>query len=198
MARVTTTGASAAGTEPGRTRLDRRVLVSNIVSGALWLLPLAVPWSDLGSWVLFGTGAVYVATPGVFLVAVHAREVLTRPHVVAEFFHVDSTSRARRKIGLPVLHLLEHENFDEQAEGYVEGITGLLTRPPPAGGWPTPDEFIERRGDHGADLPPGGLSQPVGGWQNIAPGRADAPAGGGPAGFGAVESGIRWVGVGIR
>jgi hypothetical protein len=35
--------------------------------------------------------------------------VLTRPHVVAEFFHVDWTSRARRKLGVPVLHLLEHE-----------------------------------------------------------------------------------------
>ena len=51
--------------------------------------------------------------------------ILTRPHVVAEFFHVDWTSRHRRKIGVPVLHLLEHENFDEQAEGYGEGIAGL-------------------------------------------------------------------------
>ena len=50
--------------------------------------------------------------------------VLTRPHVVAEFFHVDWTSRARRKLGVPVLHLLEHENFDEQAGG-GEGVTGL-------------------------------------------------------------------------
>lgn len=50
--------------------------------------------------------------------------VLTRPHVVAEFFHVDWTSRARRKVGVPVLHLLEHENFDEQAGG-GEGITGV-------------------------------------------------------------------------
>jgi hypothetical protein len=50
--------------------------------------------------------------------------ILTRPHVVAEFFHVDWTSRARRKIGVPVLHLLEHENFDEQA-GSGEGVTGL-------------------------------------------------------------------------
>ena len=50
--------------------------------------------------------------------------VLTRPHVVAEFFHMDWTSRARRKLGVPVLHLLEHENFDEQA-GSGEGITGL-------------------------------------------------------------------------
>ena len=52
--------------------------------------------------------------------------ILTRPHVVAEFFHVDWTSRARRRIGVPVLHLLEHENFDEQAESYGdEGVTGL-------------------------------------------------------------------------
>ena len=50
--------------------------------------------------------------------------VLTQSHVVAEFFHVDWTSRARRKLGVPVLHLLEHENFDEQA-GAGEGITGL-------------------------------------------------------------------------
>ena len=57
-----------------------------------------------------------------------AREaiILTRPHVVAEFFHVDWTSRARRKIGVPVLHLLEHENFDEQSEAYGgEGVTGF-------------------------------------------------------------------------
>ena len=56
---------------------------------------------------------------------VDAREVivLTRPHVVAEFFHLDWTSRARRKLGVPVLHLLEHETFDEQAGG-GEGITG--------------------------------------------------------------------------
>ena len=50
--------------------------------------------------------------------------ILTRPHVVAGFFHVDWTSRARRKIGVPVLHLLEHENFDEQAGG-GEGVSGL-------------------------------------------------------------------------
>lgn len=58
--------------------------------------------------------------------AVDGREaiILTRPHVVAEFFHLDWTSRARRKIGVPVLHLLEHESFDEQAGG-GEGVTGL-------------------------------------------------------------------------
>ena len=50
--------------------------------------------------------------------------ILTRSHVVSEFFHLDWTSRARRKIGVPVLHLLERENFDEQA-GSGEGVTGL-------------------------------------------------------------------------
>ena len=57
---------------------------------------------------------------------VDAREaiILTRPHVVAEFFHLDWTSRARRKLGVPVLHLLEHETFDEQA-GEGEGISGF-------------------------------------------------------------------------
>ena len=51
--------------------------------------------------------------------AVGGREaiVLTRSHVVAEFFHLDWTSQARRKLGVPVLHLLEHQTFDEQAEG---------------------------------------------------------------------------------
>jgi hypothetical protein len=59
---------------------------------------------------------------------VHAAEaiILTRKHVIAEFFHVDWTSRARRRLGVPTLHLLEHENFDEQAEHYGgEGVTGL-------------------------------------------------------------------------
>jgi hypothetical protein len=58
--------------------------------------------------------------------AVDGREaiILTRPHVVSEFFHRDWSSRARRAIGVPVLHLLEHENFDEQA-GSGEGVTGL-------------------------------------------------------------------------
>jgi hypothetical protein len=58
--------------------------------------------------------------------AVDGREaiILTRSHVVAEFFHLDWTSRARRKIGVPVLHLLEHENFDEQAGG-GEGVSGV-------------------------------------------------------------------------
>ena len=50
--------------------------------------------------------------------------VLTRPHVVSEFFHLDWSSRARRKLGVPVLHLLEHETFDEQAGG-GEGAQGL-------------------------------------------------------------------------
>ncbi len=55
-----------------------------------------------------------------------AREaiILTRPHVVAEFFHLDWTSRARRRIGVPVLHLLEHASFDQQAGG-GEGVSGV-------------------------------------------------------------------------
>lgn len=52
--------------------------------------------------------------------------ILTRSHVVAEFFHLDWSARARRKLGVPVLHLLEHETFDEQAESFgEEGVTGL-------------------------------------------------------------------------
>ncbi len=76
------------------------------------------------------TGCVTAEPPVEALAAkvteVDAREaiILTRPHVVAEFFHVDWTSRARRKLGVPVLHLIGHETFDEQA-GAGEGITGL-------------------------------------------------------------------------
>ena len=52
--------------------------------------------------------------------------ILTRPHVVSEFFHLDWTSKARRRVGVPILHLLEHETFDEMAEGYgEEGVTGI-------------------------------------------------------------------------
>lgn len=36
--------------------------------------------------------------------------ILTQPHLVAEFFHVDWSASARRHLGVPVLHLLEHEN----------------------------------------------------------------------------------------
>lgn len=52
---------------------------------------------------------------------IDAREaiILTQPHVVAEFFHLDWTSKARRKIGVPVLHLLERETFAEQGESGV-------------------------------------------------------------------------------
>jgi hypothetical protein len=50
--------------------------------------------------------------------------ILTRPHVVSEFFHMDWSSRARRKVGVPVLHLLERETFDEQAGG-GEGVSGM-------------------------------------------------------------------------
>ncbi len=75
-------------------------------------------------------GKVVSAPPidalGAAVAEVDGREaiILTRPHVVAEFFHLDWTSRARRKIGVPVLHLLEHETFDEQAGG-GEGISGV-------------------------------------------------------------------------
>lgn len=62
-----------------------------------------------------GEGTVVTDTAVDALIAkvqeVNGREaiILTRSHVVAEFFHVDWTSRARRKLGVPVLHLLEHE-----------------------------------------------------------------------------------------
>ncbi len=58
--------------------------------------------------------------------AEHADEVIimTRPHVVQEFFHVDWTSKARRRLGVPVLHLIEHEPLEAEA-GPPEGIIGV-------------------------------------------------------------------------
>lgn len=38
--------------------------------------------------------------------------VLTRPHLVAETLHTDWTHRARRRVGVPVLHLLAHSAPD--------------------------------------------------------------------------------------
>lgn len=53
--------------------------------------------------------------------AVQARQasevvVLTRPHLVAEFFHFDWTSKARRRLGVPCLHLIEHKDGDTQSQ----------------------------------------------------------------------------------
>jgi hypothetical protein len=33
--------------------------------------------------------------------------IVTRPHVVAEFFHADWSAQARRRLGVPVVHLLQ-------------------------------------------------------------------------------------------
>lgn len=63
---------------------------------------------------------------GAVIEEVGAREaiIVTRPHLVADFFHVDWASQARRHLGLPILHLVEQETFDAQAGG-PEGPTGL-------------------------------------------------------------------------
>lgn len=50
--------------------------------------------------------------------------VMTRPHVVAELLHLDWASKARRRLGVPILHLLEHEPLDAEA-GTGQGITGM-------------------------------------------------------------------------
>jgi hypothetical protein len=62
-------------TETGfaRIRLDRPVLVGNLVAGVLFLSPLAFL-----SWPLLVIGALYVIAASVFLAAVYAHEVLTR------------------------------------------------------------------------------------------------------------------------
>ncbi len=70
---MTTTGAPATETGSARIRLDRAVLVGNLVAGTLLLSPLAFL-----SWPLLVIGAVYVIAASVFLAAVYAHEVLTR------------------------------------------------------------------------------------------------------------------------
>lgn len=50
--------------------------------------------------------------------------VMTLPHSISELFHLDWTSKARRRLGVPVLHLLEHESLDAEA-GDGQGITGM-------------------------------------------------------------------------
>nr|MCW2727925.1 hypothetical protein [Aeromicrobium sp.] len=40
--------------------------------------------------------------------------ILTEPHIVKEFLHIDWTSRAQRKLDVPSIHLLEHVPFDAQ------------------------------------------------------------------------------------
>ncbi len=50
--------------------------------------------------------------------------IMTRPHIVQEFFHVDWASQARRRLGVPVLHLVEHEPLDAEAVN-GQGITGM-------------------------------------------------------------------------
>jgi len=40
--------------------------------------------------------------------------ILTEPHIVREFLHLDWTSRAQRKLDVPSIHLLEHVPFDAQ------------------------------------------------------------------------------------
>ena len=41
--------------------------------------------------------------------------ILTEPHLVKEFFGLDWTARAKRRLEVPTLHLLEHVPFSGQA-----------------------------------------------------------------------------------
>jgi hypothetical protein len=42
--------------------------------------------------------------------------ILTRPHLVAEMLHLDWTTRARRKLAVPILHLIAQEEPDWESE----------------------------------------------------------------------------------
>lgn len=44
--------------------------------------------------------------------------ILTRPHVVAELFHIDWTARARRRLKVPCLHLLARNEPDWETESH--------------------------------------------------------------------------------
>ncbi len=69
------------------------------------------------------TGALVTGDPVDALAAtikeVDGREaiIFTEEHFVAELLRLDWTSKARRHLDIPVLHLMEQENFDEQAGG---------------------------------------------------------------------------------
>jgi hypothetical protein len=41
--------------------------------------------------------------------------ILTRPHVMAEFFHADWSAQARRHLGIPVVHLLRQNEGQRPA-----------------------------------------------------------------------------------
>ena len=71
---MTTTGPGATRRHTARTRLNRSFLVSNLASGALWRILLAVPWQ---AWSLLAGGAAYVVVGSLFLATVYAREPLT-------------------------------------------------------------------------------------------------------------------------
>ena len=43
--------------------------------------------------------------------------IFTEKHFVAELLHRDWTSRARRHLDVPVLHLMEQENCDGESGG---------------------------------------------------------------------------------
>ncbi|MEU0840853.1 indole-3-glycerol phosphate synthase [Streptomyces sp. NPDC005962] len=49
--------------------------------------------------------------------------VLTAPHFVEEFFHRDWASRARHKVGVPVLKLFAHTDGDDEVDEGYEGRT---------------------------------------------------------------------------
>lgn len=70
---MSTLGVPALASVPARARIDRPVLIGNLVSGGLWLL---VP-VGLGSWPLALVGAPHVIAGSVFLAAVYARGPLT-------------------------------------------------------------------------------------------------------------------------
>ena len=70
---MTTTGARAGGIGPSRPRWDRTVLLSNVISGAGWVVGLA-----LLSWPLALVGAAYVAAGSVVLAACYAHDAPTR------------------------------------------------------------------------------------------------------------------------
>jgi hypothetical protein len=77
---MTATAGSVPEPRPARVPLDRRILVGNLASGALWLLLLAAPWGDIEGWGLFLLGAAYVAAGSLFLAAAYGRDALTPRH----------------------------------------------------------------------------------------------------------------------
>lgn len=112
--------ATVAGDDLAELQNDQRTAAEAALEASLQLLRSARHAAD-GE--VTGQDPIRALASAVERVGAAEAIVLTEPHVVKELFHLDWTSRARRHLHVPTLHLLEHETFEEQAGGAGEGAS---------------------------------------------------------------------------